>query len=137
MDWHLKGLFVSKTLYFIFVAICILFFVTPAVLAQANYYRLQSIGLVCIKNNALRYLAAPGNQLFIAVSSCPDIPENPLFGSLVNEAPNINYAPDTAVDTFIILTREQLECQTQLPLDISRPVYLYYPEECRLEVEIE
>lgn len=109
----------------------------PTALAEEIVYRLQTDHILCIKNNIEQYLGLPGDEFLIAVSSCPNIPENPLMDALVNEGPTIEFAGEDAPDSLIVVTREQLECLAGKPVEASLAIHRYFPEDCRLEPEDE
>jgi hypothetical protein len=97
-------------------------------------YKLRSDKLNCVKNNIDKYLASfSGDVILIAVADCPKISKNPIFDALKNEMPDIKSSPNTVTDSFIMLTRDQLECLADLTIDIKQPVYMFYPETCNLE----
>ncbi|MCP5075608.1 MAG: hypothetical protein GY947_20250 [Rhodobacteraceae bacterium] len=124
-----------------FLVVCLIFAsVLPGSSQCANaqevfFYRLQTDRLLCVKTHRQKYLDLPGDEFLISLSSCPLIPQNPLSGSLVNEGPKLNLVDDESADTLIAVTRKQLTCLTEKPIEPQRSIHRFYPQDCRLEAE--
>lgn len=106
-----------------------------ALRSQDNFYRLGVKQLICIIKNADRYLAASDDdEIFVSVSTCPDIPENPLLDALTNELPDIPFSREDATDSLLIVSREEFKCLSKLKVNPDKRIYNYYFEgKCHLE----
>jgi hypothetical protein len=78
--------------------------------AEEPSYVLRAEDVACLQANAETYRALPGDPLFVSVVDCPEVPSNPLLGTLTNEGPDVRLSEEQAWDSFVYLTRAQLDC---------------------------
>lgn len=103
--------------------------------AQVDHYVLRAEHVACLQANADHYRALPGDPLFIAVAECPQIPDDPLLGTLRAEGPRVATDPAARWDDFVYLTRRQLDCLMRAPLPADADLVRFRPTACVLEVE--
>ena len=79
------------------------------------------------------YRALSGDPLFVSVVDCPEVPSNPLLGALTNEGPDVRLSEEQPWDSFVYLTRAQLDCLLTAPPAEGAALLSFDPDRCSLD----
>jgi hypothetical protein len=94
-------------------------------------YLLLTPHLQCLTQHAAAYLAEDKRAYVISLPKCPD-PVVDFRDYVTNSAPDFKLQ-DRPHDLLIVLTRPQLECLADVPIDPTMPFHRLWPAQCKVE----
>ena len=103
--------------------------------AEDFFYRVDAGKLACIVAHADAYLAFGADPVLVVPDDCPPQAEAKLDDLLTNEAPDLNFAEDGALDPLLVLDPSSLRCLADVALPTEGQVLRLYPDSCRVEAD--
>ena len=107
----------------------------PAGADDAFFYRVDAAELACIIANRDAYLAFGADPVLVVPHDCPPTGEAKLEGLLTNEAPDLTFSEEGAVDPLLVLSPSHLQCLADVQLPADGAVLRLYPDLCRVEAD--
>lgn len=103
-------------------------------LAEDFFYRVEAAQLGCIIAHLDSYLASEEDLVLIVPEACPPTGETGLAGQLTNEAPDLTFSEEGALDPLLVLSPSQVACLAGVQVPPGEVVRLY-PDLCRVEAD--
>lgn len=100
-----------------------------------SHFLITGESLACVMANSADYSFDSGDVAFIAVEDCSGDAggQVSLANMVLNSAPDVSVADETAPDAVVALSKDDLACLAGLDVAGADALYAFYPEGCRLE----